>query len=146
MMIPGIAQWESTTQRGEGNPTQPRAVLRTPQFGSKMKYQTTATAAPDSTVGVNRTVRAALRNRSFSFKSSARDSPRASVRPTEPTVNVAVFRAICQNWPLVSTLIQLSRPTNAAKVDHSRHSRLGRAVSGRSVVRVAALTIGCGLG
>src|SRR5262249_26250706 len=107
---------------------------------------------------------------------------RASVRPTEPTVNVAVFRAICQNWPLVSTLIQLSRPTkrlsgeimshevklrvkfwisgqyekmarrirfgptNAAKVDHSRHSRLGRAVSGRSVVRVAALTIGCALG
>src|SRR5579859_3284541 len=70
-MTAGIAQCTSTTQRGEGIPTQPSAVLSMPQFGSKMKYQTMATAAPESTVGVNSTVRAAFRKRSCWLRSSA---------------------------------------------------------------------------
>ena len=46
-----------------------------PQFGSKMKYHTIATAAPDSTVGVKMTVRAPLRKRSSWFSSSASARP-----------------------------------------------------------------------
>src|SRR6266581_79590 len=134
MMTAGIAQCASTTQRGEGRPTQPRAVLSKPQFESKMKYHTMATAAPDSTVGVNSTVRAPLRKRRRWLSNSASNRPSSNVHPTEPTVNVAVLRAICQKRLLVKTV----------KVSHSRHSRRDRAVGGPDLVgasaRVAALT------
>src|SRR6266851_1981609 len=122
MMTAGIAQRTSTTQRGEGSPTQPRAVLSVPQFGSKMKYQTMATAAPDSTVGVNSTVRAPFRKRSRWLSSSASNRPSTRVDPTDPTVNVAVLRAICQKRLLVKTVTQLSRPTKRLTGEIMSHS------------------------
>src|SRR6266852_218698 len=122
MMTAGIAQRASTTQRGEGSPTQPSAVLSMPQFGSKMKYHTMATAAPDRTVGVNSTVRAPLRKRRRWLSSSASDRPSSRVKPTDPTVNVAVLRAICQKRLLVKTVTQLSTPTKRLTGEIMSHS------------------------
>src|SRR6266567_1800893 len=122
MMTAGIAQCTSTTQRGEGRPTQPKAVLSMPQFGSKMKYQTMATAAPDRTVGVNSTVRAPLRKRRRWLSSSASNRPSSSVKPTDPTVNVAVLSAICQKRLLVKTVTQLSSPMKRLTGEIMSHS------------------------
>src|SRR5437016_11314822 len=122
MMTAGIAQRTSTTQRGEGTPTQPSAVLSMPQFGSKMKYHTIATAAPDRTVGVNSTVRAPFRKRRRSLSSRASNRPSSRVQPTDPTVNVAVFRAICQKRLLVKTVTQLSSPTKRLTGEIMSHS------------------------
>src|SRR5919201_1816818 len=47
---------------------------------------------------------------------------RGDVSPTEPTVNMAVFRAICQNRLLVSTDTQLSRPTKRLTGEIMSHS------------------------
>src|SRR6266852_8888872 len=122
MMTAGIAQRASTTQRGDGSPTQPRAGLIKPQFEAKMKYHTMATAAPDRTVGVNSTVRAPLRKRRRWLSSSASDRPSSRVKPTDPTVNVAVLRAICQKRLLVKTVTQLSSPTKRLTGEIMSHS------------------------
>src|SRR5438874_1007597 len=122
MITAGIAQCTSTTQRGEGRPTTPRTVLSMPQFGSKMKYHTTATAAPESTVGVKMMVRAALRKRSPWFSSRAKDKPSTSVRPTEPTMKVAVLSVMLQKRGLVRTVTQLVSPTKRLTGEIMSHS------------------------